>query len=54
MITMVSLDSIAHEGVELGEQSQVSKSILGRGVRVGKRCKISNCVILNNVVVGNE
>eukprot|EP00347_Sterkiella_histriomuscorum_P011247 403373180 len=53
-VKAVSLDSVVAKDVQIGEGSQISKSIIGSGVIIGKKVKITNCVILNNVEIGNE
>jgi ADP-glucose pyrophosphorylase len=40
--------------IKIGEGSQISKCVIGRGVVIGKKVKIANCVILNNIEIANE
>jgi serine acetyltransferase len=42
------------KGLQLGEQAQLARSIVGRGVVIGKRTKITNCIILGSVRIGDE
>lgn len=50
----VGNDSLVGESTELGEKTNVKKSVIGSNCKIGRKNKITGCLILDNVVIGDD
>ena len=42
------------DSVEIGDLSEIKKSVIGKNVKIGNKTKISNSIIAGDCVIGNE
>ncbi|RCK62643.1 Translation initiation factor eIF-2B subunit gamma [Candida viswanathii] len=50
----VGNDSLVGESTELGEKTNVKKSVIGSNCKIGRKNKITGCLILDNVEIGDD
>ncbi|KAL6454513.1 GCD1 Translation initiation factor eIF-2B subunit gamma [Candida maltosa Xu316] len=47
-------DSLVGENTELGERTNVKRSVIGSNCKIGKKNRITGCLILDNVEIGDD
>lgn len=50
----VGNDSLVGENTQLGEKTNVKKSVIGSNCKIGKKNKITGCLILDNVEIADD
>ena len=50
----VGNDSLVGENTELGEKTNVKRSVIGSNCKIGKKNKITGCLILDNVEIHDD
>lgn len=51
---VIGRDSLISIGTEMGEKTNVKRSIVGADCKFGRECRISGCVIMDGVTIGNN
>ncbi|KAI5969670.1 GCD1 [Candida margitis] len=50
----VGNDSIIGDKTELGEKTNVKRSVVGHNCKIGKKVRITGCLILDNAIIGDD
>lgn len=50
----VGSDCIVGNGTELGERTNVKRSVIGHNIKIGKKCRISGCILLDGVTIEDD
>lgn len=50
----IGADSIIGDNCEIGEKTNVKRTVLGNNCTVGKRAKLTGCLVFNDVTIGDD
>lgn len=50
----IGADSIIGDNCEIGEKTNVKRTVLGNNCTIGKRVKLTGCLIFNDVTIGDD
>lgn len=53
-VAHVGADSLVGQDCELGEKTNVKRTVIGDRCTIGKRVKLTGCLILDDVVIGDD
>lgn len=54
LLAHVGIDSLIGEGTQLGEKTNVKRSVVGSNCIIGKRVKLTGTLVLNNVTIEDD
>lgn len=50
----IGSDCLVGNNTELGERTNVKRSVIGNNVKIGKKCRISGCILLDDVSIEDD